>query len=79
MTALQFPGGPVGLAEPTAEQLHDSALAWLTLAQGQVGTVRYHLDCGDRIKDGNAALDALASQLEHIRRALTEANAKGTK
>lgn len=79
MTALQFPGGPVAVAEPTAEQLHDSALAWLALAQGQVGTVRYHLDAGDRIREGNAALDALASQLEHMRRALTEASAKGSK
>lgn len=77
--ALQFPCGPVAIPEPTAAQLHDSALAWLALAQQQVGTVRYFVQYwSERSVEGCAALDTLGSQLDHIRRALTEAGAKGT-
>jgi hypothetical protein len=58
---------------PSKAALENSALAWLALAQTQVGVVRTLAQFGDRINDTAAALDTLRSQLGHAMRAITEA------
>lgn len=57
---------------PSKSALENSALAWLALAQTQVGVVRALAQFGDRIDDTDAALDTLRSQLGHVSGALTE-------
>jgi len=70
--SLPFPGGSVAKARPTKAQLEESALAWLTMAQNQMGSVRYWAEQGDRTHETLKSLDVLASQIAHVRRALTE-------
>ena len=70
--AFSFPGGGVVKARPSKVELKDSAVAWLTMAQSQIGSVRYWADLGDRTEETIKALDVLRSQLEHARRALAE-------
>lgn len=70
--ALHFPAGTVVKACPTKAQLQESAVAWLTMAQNQMGSVRYWAEQGDRTHETLKSLDVLASQLAHVRRALQE-------
>jgi len=69
---LAFPGGQTPLPRPTKAQLQDSALAWLALAQTQLGSVRYWAEQGDRTFETMKSLQVLASQIEHVRRALND-------
>lgn len=71
--ALAFPGGSVIKARPSKAALQDSALAWLTLAQTQMGSVRYWSEQGDRTHETLQSIKVLASQIEHARMALAEA------
>ncbi|HYQ04352.1 MAG TPA: hypothetical protein VER96_37020 [Polyangiaceae bacterium] len=70
--SLPFPGGNVVKARPTKEQLQESAIAWLTMAQNQVGLVKYWAECGDRTHEALQCLKVLESQLAHVRNALRE-------
>jgi len=71
--AMSFPGGTVVKARPTKAQLEDNALAWLAMARTQLGSVTYWAEQVDRKHETLATLKVLASHLEHVRRALTEA------
>lgn len=71
--SLLFPGGSVVKARPSREQLQDSALAWLALARTQIGSVTYWAEQADRHHETLATLKVLASQIDHARLALTEA------
>ena len=70
---LDFVGGPTVIkTRPTREQLQDSALAWLRLAQNQMGSCQYWAEQGDRTHETLQSLKVLASHIEHARRALAE-------
>ncbi len=71
--ALSFPAGTVVKTRASKAELQACATAWLTMAQTQVGSVRYWAELGDRNPETIKSLDVLRSQLEHARRALTEA------
>ena len=70
---LNFPEGPIVIkTRPTREQLQDSALAWLRMAQNQMGSVQFWAEAGDRTHETLASLKVLASHIEHARLALAE-------
>jgi hypothetical protein len=73
-TRIEFPAGPAFVnGRPTQAQLDNSALAWLAMARTQLGSVTYWAELGDRRHETLATLKVLASHLEHVRRALVEA------
>jgi len=68
---LNFPAGPVVIkTRPTREQLQDSALSWLGLAQLQANGLASWVDH----PEGRAVLRELKSKLAIIRRTLEEAD-----
>jgi hypothetical protein len=69
---LSFPGGALELVTPSPSQLTDSALAWLTLAQQQVGRVESLTEAGAEQTDLFREIATLRAQLRHTRTALTE-------
>lgn len=70
---LAFPGGVIELPAPTRELLTDSAMAWLMLAQTQVGKVEWLIEQERDPREVFAAIAVLRSQMVHVRNALTEA------
>jgi hypothetical protein len=72
-TVLHFPAGPVVVkSRPTKAQLQESALAWLRLAQNQMGSVQYWAECEDRTHETIASIKVLAAHISHAQRALAE-------
>lgn len=70
--ALSFPGGAIEVPEPKVSQLADSALAWLTLAQSQVGQVESLVEAGTEQIHLYREIATLRAQLRHTRAALAE-------
>lgn len=70
--ALSFPGGAVDLAQPTAPQLTDNALAWLTLAQQQLGHVESLVEAGTEQIHLYREIATLRAQLRRTRATLAE-------
>lgn len=70
---IQLPGGKIELPKATKAELVESALAWLTLAQSQVGEIEALVEKGSDAVHIYQAIAALRSKHAGVRRALSEA------